>query len=106
MEGLGVTQDMKSNFWLMAKCPKSSRIGPKLVTAEGEILSCSHAGNWLEMGFELPKWGIHPCAERSFAPGNLRCFRDEGEAEKLLVLPSSSVGRVGIKHSQRHSENW
>lgn len=37
MEELGGIKDMKANFWLMAKRPKSSRIGPKLVTAEEEI---------------------------------------------------------------------
>lgn len=44
------------------------------------------------MGFVLPKWGIHPCAERVSAPGNFRCFSDEGEAEKLLVPPHQLLG--------------
>lgn len=50
-------------------------------------LELQREGNWLEMGFVLPEWGIHPCAERLFAPGNLRYFSDEGEAGELLVPP-------------------
>lgn len=37
IEEVGMIKDIKANFRLMAKCPKSSRIGPKLVTAEEEI---------------------------------------------------------------------
>lgn len=48
MEELGMIKDIKINFWLMAKCPKSPRIGPKL-------------------GKELAGNGV--CAERVSAPG-------------------------------------
>lgn len=37
VEELGMIKDIKANFWLMAKCPNSSRIGPKSITAEEEI---------------------------------------------------------------------